>query len=122
MPKEKLSAAEKFLTLYRELLPKGTTFAKNDERYEALTRAMKSLETLIVSHDPKAEIEIKQVELNPCAVSFEAIVQDIIVEDVATFISSISEAENFEIYYRTDKKIAFAVIFNNAYKEVFPKK
>jgi hypothetical protein len=69
------------------------------------------IRNIIRSSDPDATIEIVEGALQMGAVSISAVTSDVTVYDTATFAEAIKNADNFQVYPRTDDKVKLDILF-----------
>ena len=117
---ENLKHIDKLLALYASKIPATVYLLKNKERYNEIVLAMDVITGFIKDISPDADIKITPQELNPTAISYCAIIDELIFSDIKAFCSAISAAANFEVYPRTNGKISLNIIFQGAYTPAPP--
>ena len=80
-------------------------------RYQQVVDAYVIIKDIILSVDPEATIEIREGALQLSSVAINIVTSDVTVYDTRAFAEATKNADNFQIYPRTDEKVQFDILF-----------
>ena len=83
----------------------------NFVRQRELVESYKIIKNIILANDPDATIEIVAGALQMGAVAISAVTSDVTVYDTAAFAEAIKNADNFQVYPRTDDRVKLDILF-----------
>lgn len=83
----------------------------NFVREREMIESYKIIKDIIMAHDPDATIEIVEGALQTGSVVISAVTSDVTVYDTAAFAEAIKNADNFQVYPRTDDKVKLDILF-----------
>jgi hypothetical protein len=83
----------------------------NLARQRELAESYAIIKGIILAYDPNATIEIVEGALQMGAVVISAVTSDVTVYDTAAFAEAIKNADNFQVYPRTDDKVKLDILF-----------
>jgi hypothetical protein len=83
----------------------------NPERYKMLLDSYVIIRDIILAEDQDATIEIVEGALKTGSVVISAVTSDVTVYDTAAFAEATKDADNFQVYPRTDDKVKLDILF-----------
>lgn len=90
----------------------------NLARQQEVETSYAIIKEIILAHDPDATIEIVEGALQMGAVAISAVTSDVTVYDTAAFAEAIKNADNFQVYPRTDDRVKLDILFEGVIKYV----
>ncbi|MCL2798143.1 MAG: hypothetical protein FWD58_08850 [Firmicutes bacterium] len=113
--KDEFKTLDEFLLMYAKKTPDTVFLVKNNEKYAAIEKAMNTITGFFNESDSSARFEIRYGKMDPTALYFIAVANEVIVHNIKEYAAAMSEASNFEIYRLKGNKIIMSFLFNNAY-------
>ena len=95
----------------KEYLDAPKTGKINLDRYKEVVDSYEIIKGIIRSVDPDATIEIKECPLQLGSVFIKIVTSDVTVYDMDAFADATRNANNFQIYPRTDETVQFDILF-----------
>lgn len=95
----------------KEYLDAPKTGVVNPERYEEVMASCAIIREIILFNDPEATIEVSEGALQLGSMAIRIVTSDVTVYDTAAFAEATKNADNFQVYPRTDEKIQLDILF-----------
>ena len=83
----------------------------NFVKQKELVESYVIIKNIILTHDPDATVEIVEGALQTGAVTISAVTSDVTVYDTVAFAEAIKNADNFQVYPRTDDRVKLDILF-----------
>lgn len=102
-----------FIEVLNSMPSKPRNNTLNLKRAKELWMAYKAITEIVLPISPDAKIEYGMHEDGTGSAVIRVEADEIIVEDIKTFISGVENASNFEIYPLTNGNIKMGILFRN---------
>lgn len=106
---------DELLKRYQSKMPKLAYLVKNKSQYETIVKSMEIITSFVKKVSPDAKIEITPGEMDPSAIYYKVLADEVIIENTKDFCAAILNASNIEFYPRNERKLAMSILFNGAY-------
>ena len=104
-------------SLYRERLELEDAgkirYVLNELRFAQVLKAYRGIRKFILDNNPRAEVFVAAGALTKTRMDIIIVTNEISVFDIPAFQSLLQDADNFEVYPRTDDKLGASVAFTN---------
>ena len=88
------------------------------KRIAELKNALENINKVVIKNSPGATIKCSLSEIDDGSDDIRIVTEDIIIDDISSFIKGIKTANNFEIYPLVDDKIQINIMFEGIKKQI----